>query len=100
MPHVPPIERTKKRRDKLLAAGLIEKNVWVPAIFAAHLAAFALELRRKAGLLLPTDPDLDGQAIYDPPLPPLPTAAEVAEKTKDSASISTTHIQPGDSTFR
>ncbi len=35
MPHVPPIERTKKRRDKLPAAGLIEKNVWVPAIFAA-----------------------------------------------------------------
>jgi len=83
MPHVPPIQRTKKRRDKLLAAGLIEKNVWVPAIFAAHLAAFALELRRKAGLLLPTDPDLDGQAIYDPPLPPLPTAAEIADKTKN-----------------
>ncbi len=81
MPHVPPIERTKKRRDKLLAAGLIEKNVWVPAIFAAHLAAFALELRRKAGLLLPTDPDLDGQVIYDPPLPPVPTAAEIADKT-------------------
>ncbi len=82
MPHVPPIERTKKRRDKLLAAGLIEKNVWVPAIFASHLATFALELRRKAGLLLPTDPDLDGQVIYDPPLPPLPTAAEIADKTK------------------
>jgi hypothetical protein len=62
---------------------LIEKNVWVPAIFAAHLAAFALELRRKAGLLLPTDPDLDGQVIYDPPLPPLPTAAEIASKTKN-----------------
>jgi len=83
MPHVPPIERTKKRRDKLLAAGLIEKNVWVPAIFAAHLAAFALELRRKAGLLLPTDPDLDGQVIYNPPLPPVPTAAEIADKTKN-----------------
>jgi hypothetical protein len=83
MPHVPPIQRTKKRRDKLLAAGLIEKNVWVPAIFAAHLAAFALELRRKAGLLLPTDPDLDGQAIYDPPLPPLPTSAEIAAKSKE-----------------
>ena len=81
MPHVPPIERTKKRRDKLLAAGLIEKNVWVPAIFAAHLAAFALELRRKAGLLLPTDPDLHGRAIYDPPLPSFPTAAEIADKT-------------------
>jgi hypothetical protein len=62
---------------------LIEKNVWVPAIFAAHLAAFALELRRKAGLLLPTDPDLDGQAIYDPPIPPVPTAAEIADKTKN-----------------
>jgi hypothetical protein len=85
MPHVPPIERTKKRRDKLLAAGLIEKNVWVPAIFAAHLAAFALELRRKAGLLLPTDPDLDGRVIYDPPLPPMPTAAEIADKTKKKA---------------
>jgi hypothetical protein len=48
MPVVPPIARTKKRRDKLLASGLIEKNVWVPAIFAAHLAAFALELRRRA----------------------------------------------------
>jgi hypothetical protein len=79
---VPPVARTKKRRDKLLAAGLIEKNVWVPAIFAAHLAAFALELRRKAGLLLPSDPDLDGQPIYDPPLPPLPTAAEIADKSK------------------
>jgi hypothetical protein len=83
MPHVPPIERTKKRRDKLLAAGLIEKNVWVPAIFAAELATFALELRRRAGLLLPSDPDLDGQSIYDPPLPPLPTAAEIADKTKE-----------------
>ena len=83
MPHVPPIERTKKRRDKLLAAGLIEKNVWVPAIFAAELATFALELRRRARLLLPTDPDLDGQMIYDPPLPPLPTAAEIADKTKN-----------------
>jgi hypothetical protein len=82
MPHVPPIERTRKRRDKLLAAGLIEKNVWVPAIFAAHLAAFALELRRKAGLLLPTDPDLDGQVMNDPPLPPVATAAETAKKTK------------------
>ena len=56
MPHVPPIERTKKRRDKLLAAGLIEKNVWVPAIFAAHLAAFALELRRKARAAAPHGP--------------------------------------------
>ena len=83
MPPVPPIARTKRRRYKLLAAGLIEKNVWVPAIFAAHLAAFALELRRKAGLLLPTDPDLDGQVIYDPPLPPVPTAAEIADKTKN-----------------
>jgi hypothetical protein len=83
MPHVPPIERTKKRRDKLLAAGLIEKNVWVPAIFAAELATFALELRRRARLLLPTDPALDGQPIYDPPLPPLPTAAEIADKTKN-----------------
>ena len=90
MPHVPPIERTKKRRDKLLAAGLIEKNVWVPAIFAAHLAAFALELRRKAGLLLPTDPDLDGQVIYDPPLPPVPTAAEIADKTKNPLPRPTT----------
>ncbi len=82
MPPVPPIARTKRRRDKLLAAGLIEKNVWVPAIFAAELATFALELRRRARLLLPTDPDLDGQPIYDPPLPPLPTAAEIADKTK------------------
>jgi hypothetical protein len=90
MPHVPPIQRTKKRRDKLLAAGLIEKNVWVPAIFAAHLAAFALELRRKAGLLLPTDPDLDGQVIYDPPLLPVPTAAEIADKTKNPPQHPTT----------
>jgi predicted nucleic acid-binding protein len=82
MPHVPPIQRTKKRRDKLLAAGLIEKNVWVPDIFAAELATFALELRRRARRLLPTDPDLDGQPIYDLPLPPLPTAAEIADKTK------------------
>ena len=59
------------------------KNFWVPASFSAHLAAFALELRRKAVLLLPTDPDLDGQAIYDPPLPPLPTPAEIADKTKN-----------------
>ncbi len=50
--------------------------------FSPRLAAFALELRRKAGLLLPTDPDLDGQVIYDPPLPPLPTAAEIADKSK------------------
>jgi hypothetical protein len=57
MPHAPRIESTKKRRDKLLAAELIEKNVWVPALFAAHLAAFTLELRRKAGLLLPADPE-------------------------------------------
>ncbi len=83
MPPVPPIARTKRRRDKLLAAGLIEKNVWVPAIFATELATFALELRRRAQLLLPTDPDLDGQPIYDPPLPPLPTAAEIADKTKN-----------------
>jgi hypothetical protein len=69
---------------------LIEKNVWVPAIFAAHLAAFALELRRKAGLLLPTDPDLDGQVIYDPPLPPVPTAAEIADKTKNPPPRPTT----------
>jgi hypothetical protein len=82
MPQVPTIERTKKRRDKLLAAGLIEKNVWVPAIFAAQLAAFALELRRRAGLMLPSDPELDGQPIYDPPLPPVPTPAEIADKTK------------------
>ncbi len=83
MPPVPPIARTKRRRDKLIAAGLIEKNVWVPAIFAAELATFALELRRRAQLLLPSDPDLDGQSIYDPPLPPLPTAAEIADKTKN-----------------
>lgn len=75
MPHVPPIERTKKRREKLLTAGLIEKNVWVPAMFAAKLATFALEVRRRARLLLPTDPDLDGQVIYDPPLPPKKTSS-------------------------
>jgi hypothetical protein len=90
MPHVPPIERTKKRRDKLLAAGLIEKNVWVPAIFAAELATFALELRRRARLLLPTDPDLDGQSIYDPLLPPMPTPAEIADKTKNPPPRPTT----------
>jgi hypothetical protein len=83
VPHVPPVERTKKRRDKRVAAGLIEKNLWVPAIFAAELATFALELRREAGLLLPTDPGLDGQVIYHPPLPRLPTAAEIAGKTKN-----------------
>ncbi len=90
MPPVPPIARTKRRRNKLLAAGLIEKNVWVPAIFAAHLAAFALELRRKAGLLLPTDPDLHSPAIYDPPLPPVPTAAEIADQTKNPPARPTT----------
>jgi hypothetical protein len=26
---------------------------------------------------------LDGQPIYDPPLPPLPTAAAIADKTKE-----------------
>jgi hypothetical protein len=80
MQHVPPIERAKKRRDKLPAAGLIEKNVWVPAIFAAHLVAFALELRRKAGLLLPTDPELDEEEVCDAPIPRLPTAGAVSEE--------------------
>ena len=85
MPQVPPIERTKKRRDKLLAAGLIEKNVWVPAIFAAELATFALELRRRARLLLPTDPDLDGRSLHDPPLPAPPmTPARVAKEERNA----------------
>ena len=48
-------QRTKKRREKLLGLGLIQKNVWVPAMFASALMAFALQLRRQAGMLLPTD---------------------------------------------
>ena len=82
MPQVPTIERTKKRRDKLLASGLIEKNVWIPAVFAAELAAFALELRRRVGLLLPSDPDLDGQSIYNSPVPAPPSADQIIAKTK------------------
>lgn len=86
MPQVPTIERTKKRRDKLLASGLIEKNVWIPAVFAADLAAFALELRRRVGLLLPSDPNLDGQSIYDTPVPPPPSSDQIMAKTKQPPS--------------
>jgi hypothetical protein len=32
----------------------------------------------------------DGQAIYDPPLPPVPTAAEIADKTKNQPPRPTT----------
>ena len=57
-------QRTKKRRAKLLGLGLIQKNVWVPAIFASALMAFALDLRRKAGMLLPTDPHEDDEKAH------------------------------------
>lgn len=56
MPPQPDGHRTKKRREKLLGLGLIQKNVWVPAALASALMAFAFELRRQAGMLLPTDP--------------------------------------------
>lgn len=58
-------QRTRKRREKLLGLGLIQKNVWVPAAFASALMAFALELRRKAGMLLPTDPPEGNGASHD-----------------------------------
>jgi hypothetical protein len=63
MSQVSGTERQKKHREKLIAAGLVEKTVWVPAAFATALMAFALDLRRRAGLLLPNDPPLDSKPV-------------------------------------
>lgn len=65
MPPQPDGHRTKKRREKLLGLGLIQKNVWVPAALASALMAFALQLRRQAGMLLPSDPPEGEEATSD-----------------------------------
>lgn len=65
MPPEPDGHRTKKRREKLLGLGLIQKNVWVPAALASALMAFALQLRRQAEMLLPSDPPEGEEATRD-----------------------------------
>lgn len=97
MPTAPDGQRTKKRREKLLGLGLIQKNVWVPAMFASALMAFAFDLRRKAGMLLPTDPREGNETadnsvtsnLVDGQAPILtPAAAELANrKTKDGVPL-------------
>ena len=77
--------RTKKRRQRLLQAGLVQKVAWVPAAFAAAFMDFALQLRREAGILLKGDPKGDGEK---PPISSsIRTSREVDEEPRKSLTV-------------